>query len=114
MINFFTSKNIWRLYPLVILAAVIAYFHFTGENNQKKLYQKEIHSIVVKRTGWGATKTMYFYLDNGLIIDSNYLYKIDLRVGDSISKKANTRQYNIYRKENGKYRLYRENILMDD
>lgn len=80
-------------------------FILYNENLNRKFVNKKVESIIVKRSNW-QLRTTEFYLQNGLRIDSTYKNKFDLKIGDSISKKSNTRRFKVFRKNNsGKYQL---------
>lgn len=94
-----------RLIPLLILVVMSVMFILYNENLNRKFVNKKVESIVVKRSNW-QLRTTEFYLQNGLRIDSTYKNKFDLKIGDSISKKSNTRRFKVFIKNNsGKYQL---------
>ena len=51
---------------------------------------------------------MEFYLDNGLRIDSSALNEIDIQIGDSIVKDANSWYFKVFKKNIiGHYSYYK-------
>jgi hypothetical protein len=94
-----------RLIPLLILIVMSVMFILYNEGLNQKFVNEKAESIVIKRSNW-QLRTTEFYLQNGLRIDSTYKNKFDLKIGDSISKKSNTRRFKVYRKNNsGKYQF---------
>lgn len=100
------TKNVWRLYPLMILIGIFIYFYFIGKDNRTKFYESKINEKVIDSSDW-QKRTIEYYLENGLSINITVLDSIDLKVGDSISKKTNTNEFKIYRKNTlGNYEYY--------
>ncbi|WP_370899830.1 hypothetical protein [Chryseobacterium gossypii] len=100
-------KNIWRSYPFIILIGIFLYFYFSGKNNNNKFYNNKINCKIVDSNNW-QRRTVEYKLENGLKIDITILDSIKLKVGDSISKEANSKSYNVYRKStSGKYNFYK-------
>ncbi|AZA88157.1 hypothetical protein EG349_15825 [Chryseobacterium shandongense] len=106
-------KNIWRLFPLAILIGIFSYFYFKGKNNRTKFYESKINEKIIDSSDW-QKKTTEYYLENGLSIDITILDNIHLKVGDSISKQAESKKYSIYRKNQfGKYEFYKNYNIND-
>ncbi|WP_430614145.1 hypothetical protein [Flavobacterium sp. JP2137] len=100
------TKNVWRLYPLMILIGIFIYFYFIGKDNRTKFYESKINEKVIDSSDW-QKRTIEYYLENGLSINITVLDSIDLKVGDSISKKTNTNEFKTYRKNTlGNYEYY--------
>lgn len=89
---------------IVLLGIII--FLLYNNNLNKKFFNKKVDDVIIKRNNW-QLRTSEFYLENGLRIDSTYVMPLDLKIGDSISKKSNTGRFDVYRKNNGKYKLYK-------
>jgi hypothetical protein len=93
-------KNILiRLWPLYLIIIIFSFFQIRGCTNNKEFYKNSFGSIVIKRNNWQLRATE-FHLDNGIRIDSAGLPGVnyDLKVGDSISKFANSNEFKVYRK----------------
>ncbi len=104
-------RNSWRLYPLWLLLGLFFYFHFTGTYNRTKFYERSINEKVIDSSSW-QTRTIEYYLENGLSINITVLDRIDLKVGDSIVKGLQTNQFKVYRKESdGKYKFHKHYTL---
>lgn len=99
-----------KILPLVIAIVGITVFIIYNNRLDGKFIQSEVNSKIVKRNNW-QLRTTEFHLKNGLRIDSTFKNKFDLKIGDSISKKLNTRFFLVYRKENGKYKFYKKNAV---
>ncbi|MFC6269867.1 hypothetical protein [Frigoriflavimonas asaccharolytica] len=99
-------KNYKKPWLLLVPFLLILGFYFWGKMNFTKFYKKQINSKIVKRKDW-AVQTVYFHLENKIFIDSNSIDNFDLKIGDSIFKKENTKNFNVYRKKNGKYKFYK-------
>ena len=101
--------KIKKLWPIIIVVIGFLYFFISGNHNNEQFYKEQINSKLIKRSNW-QIRTTEFYMENKLRIDSNYLYNFDLKIGDSISKKKKTKNFDVYRKENGKYKFYKKYI----
>ncbi|TPD69787.1 hypothetical protein [Flavobacterium microcysteis] len=58
----------------------------------------KFNSLIVERNNW-QLRTTEFYMQNGLRIDSNAIYDFKLKLGDSITKDANSDLFKVYRKD---------------
>lgn len=105
--------NIKKMWPVFFVLLLFLFFYLTGHDNQKKFYNEKINSKIIKRSNW-QVRTTEFYLENNLRIDSNYIYNFDLKVGDSIIKEKKSANFNVFRKMNGKYELYKRYNLDAD
>lgn len=102
-------KKIFRFTPLLIVIVGVIMFVFYNSKLNLKFVNLEVQSIIIKRDNW-QLRTTEFYLENGLRIDSNYVNNFDLKIGDSISKKSNTGEFKVYRKNQfGKYQFFENN-----
>ncbi len=98
--------NLLRLLPMLIILVGIIIFLIYNDHLNNKFVRDSVNSVVVKKSNWQLRATE-FYLKNGLRVDSSYIIPLDIKIGDSLSKKNNTGKFNIYRKTNGKYVFYR-------
>jgi hypothetical protein len=89
--------NYLSLIPVFLFIIILLTLHLCGRNNINKFIQQSINCKIVKRNNWQLRATE-FYLQNGLRIDSSYIQPFDVKVGDSIAKKANSKKFNVYRK----------------
>lgn len=105
-----TLKFKKNLVPLFIVVSGVTVFLVYNIQLNKKFIQVEVNSIIIKRNNW-QLRTTEFYLKNGLRIDSTFKDHFDLKIGDSISKRPNTKTFSVYRKKNGKYKFYRKNTI---
>lgn len=101
-------KNIWKLIPLAVIVGVFLFFYFKGKNARMKFYESKVNEKIVSSNNWQKRTTEY-YLENGLSIDITILDSIHLNIGDSISKEANTTEFNIYKmNKEGRYEFYKK------
>lgn len=101
-------KKSLRFIPLLVVTIGVIAFIFYNAKLNGKFINSGFESIIVKRYNW-QLRTTEFYLENGLRVDSNYVDNFDLKIGDSISKNANTGMFKVYRKDlSGKYQFYKK------
>ncbi|WP_433833418.1 hypothetical protein [Flavobacterium anhuiense] len=105
-----TLKFKKNLIPLFIVVSGVTVFIVYNIQLNKKFIQVEVNSIIIKRNNW-QLRTTEFYLKNGLRIDSTFKDNFDLKIGDSISKRPNTKTFSVYRMKNGKYKFYKKNTI---
>lgn len=87
-------KKILKILPILAIASIFLIASIIGKIKSNKFYKKQSNSIVVSREkGFGA---IYVY---GLEIRSLNKDYVDIEVGDSIVKKANSWKYSIFRKD---------------
>lgn len=103
--------NILRLLPMFIGLVAVIIFMVYNNNLNNKFINNSVNTVVVKKSNWQLRATE-FYLKNGLRIDSTYIIPLDLKIGDSISKRSNTGKFDVYRKNKDKYEFYKSyNII---
>jgi len=91
-----------KFIPILPLFIILGYFYVKESLNKNNFYKNQIHSNIIRYSDW-QIRTTEFYLNKGLRISSAY-NKLDLQIGDSISKDANTYIYYVYRKNSlGKF-----------
>lgn len=96
-----------KLIPQFIFVLAIFSYLIYANWKTRQFYVKEVNSKIMDRNNWQSRSTV-FTLENGLIISKNYAYPLDLKVGDSISKKANTGKFKLFRKnDTSNYKLYK-------
>lgn len=100
-------KFLKKFWPVLFIFLFFLFFYLTGRINDKKFYIEKVNSKIIKRNNW-QVRTTEFYLENNLMIDSNRIYNFDLKIGDSITKEKRTTIFNVYRKINGKYVLFKQ------
>ena len=90
-----------------VIVFVFLFFYFRGRINDNKFFTEKINSKVTSRNSWQG-RAMEFYLDNGLRIDSSALNEIDIQIGDSIVKDANSWYFKVFKKNTiGHYSYYK-------
>ena len=98
-------KKYIKFLPIVIVVIAILAFLVYNNKQNKNFYREKVNSTVVARNNWQLRATE-FYLKNGLRVDSTYIMPLDLKIGDSISKEAESNIFKIYRKDKlNRYRL---------
>jgi len=97
----------WKLSPAILVFSILVFFEITGRINDNQFLKRDLNSVIVKYSKWQVRTTEYF-LSNNLVIYSVY-NKLDLQINDSIVKKANTYQFDVYRKNNfGRYQFVKK------
>lgn len=100
-------RNYIKFLPIVIVVIVVVVFLVYNNHPNNRFYIEKVNSKVVKRSNW-QLRTTEFYLKNGLMIDSTGILPLNIKVGDSISKEANTQKFNVYRKNRAnKFKLHK-------
>jgi hypothetical protein len=99
-------NNKLRFLPLIAVFLILIIYLLYQNNLNQTFFYKSVNSTIIKRNNWQLRATE-FYLKNGLRIDSTYITPFELKIGDSISKKANTGKFRVYRKINNKYIFYK-------
>lgn len=107
-VNHFKLRNTrWvRIYiPIAIIIVLIITMIIHSYRVTTNFYRNPSNSIIINRSNWQLRSTS-FYLDNGIQIDSFSNFKFDLKIGDSIVKKAQSKKFDVYRKNGAfKYQL---------
>lgn len=104
-------KKLFRLIPFLFVTLALITFLIYNHRLNQKFTNQEVESVIVKRNNW-QLRTTEFYLKNGLRIDSTYQDNFDLKIGDSIFKKPNTRKFTVYRKDLfNKYHFYKNYFI---
>lgn len=99
-------KNIWKLFPLVLIAGTIFYFERKSFTEKNRLKDAALSNVVVKiKSNWSGGRSYDYITDNNYTI--TLLNNDTLQVGDSIVKKANTSNFKVYRKTKGVYSFYK-------
>jgi hypothetical protein len=99
-------KNIWKIWPLLLILSVILFFELKGRQERKVLFNSTLNNKVIKvKNNWSGGRSYDYITDNGIVI--TLLNRDTLLVGDSISKVANTSRFDVYRKNNGIFEFYK-------
>ncbi len=109
------KKNmVINIFVILIVLAPIIFSIIREKKNKEKLYENQINSKVMSHSDW-QTNSREYYLRNGLYISLNINDTAEIKIGDSISKRSNTYEYQIYRR-NGlqRYELYKQKIIRND
>ncbi|KAA2220659.1 hypothetical protein [Chryseobacterium sediminis] len=94
-------KTFYRFLPILLGLVVFGYFYlyklvYLGN---KRFKENSINERIIDSNNWPKRSTFY-YLKGGLSIELSVLDSLHLKIGDSISKEANTTEFNVYRKNN--------------
>lgn len=106
-------KNIWKLFPLVLICCIIFFFNRKSSIERTQFFKTELtNCIVSKNNNWSGGRSYNYITDNGFVIT---LLKKDnsIQIGDSIVKKSDTNHISIYRKNNNKYQFYKNYSIND-
>jgi len=95
------------LYPFVIVIFTIFYFERKGYKEKKELYKTQLENKIIKiKNNWSGGRSYDYITDNDIVI--TILNSDTLRIGDSISKPANAKNLDVYRKsKNGQYEFFK-------
>ena len=100
-----------RLYPVALFFLIPLFFWIRGKLNDNKFFPQKINSKIISRNNW-QIRTTEFTMDNGLRIDSSIINEVDLQIGDSITKEANSWYFIVFKKDfDGKYKLSKSYIF---
>ncbi|MGD1319007.1 hypothetical protein [Chryseobacterium sp. 2R14A] len=91
------NKKYIKFLPLVIAVIAISVYLVYANYNYARFSREKVNSKVVGRSNW-QLRTTEFYLENGLQVDSTGILPYNIKVGDSISKEANSLKFKVYRK----------------
>ncbi|RRQ46196.1 hypothetical protein [Chryseobacterium sp. SC28] len=105
----------YRFIPILLGMIAFCYFYLYRYVylNSKYFEQNKINSKIIKVYNYENKSLQFYYTDDYCITNTDT--KGDtLKIGDSISKEANTESFKIYRKNQlGKYEFYK-NYLMEE
>lgn len=99
----------YRLIPIFLGLIIFGYFYIYKYvyQNSSNFYKNPIQTKIIKIRNY-ENKSLQFYYTNQYCITTTDTKNDTLQIGDSISKKANTGKFSIYRKDNfGKYKFYK-------
>ncbi|TXF79044.1 hypothetical protein [Chryseobacterium sp.] len=103
------AKSYYRFIPILLGLIAFSYFYlykFVYLGN-KKFKESSINEKIIDSSNWPKRSTFY-YLQHGLSVEQSVLDSLHLKIDDSISKEANTTEFNVYRKsKEGKYEFYK-------
>ena len=92
---------------MVLIIVFFLVFYLIGKKERDNFYISEINSKIIICSD-PQKKVVEYYLPNDLQIDVTVVDDIDIKVGDSISKKAQTSKYSVYKKnDKGKYVFFK-------
>lgn len=108
------AKNIWRLFPVLIIVVIIVFFERKGSLEREKFYDTPINShILIKKNNWSGGRSYDYITKSNIII--TLLSNDSLKIGDSISKEAKTSKFTVYRKnQTENYEFYKNYDLKED
>jgi hypothetical protein len=103
--------EVLKFWPFAIFAGIIIYFFIHGQIIERKFYRSKINSIIIDSDF--SQHVIEYFLKDGLQIDErqhNYTLEkgeMDVNVGDSIVKQANSFDFDVYKKDGaGDYQFY--------
>lgn len=101
-------KSIWPVFSAIMLVVIyFSVFYLIGKKERDDFCKNEINSKITSCSN-PQKKVVEYYLPNNLQIDVSVVDEIDIKVGDSISKKKQTSEYSVYKKnEKGKYYFFK-------
>ena len=95
--------KLYKNHPIIILLILSTPFIFfgtfqiLGNREREKFYKNKINSTIISSSDL-EKKVVEYYLPNNLEIDVTVVDTIDINVGDSIAKKANSWYYNVFKR----------------
>ena len=97
-------NNIWKLLPVFLIIGIIIFFEKKGDTERTRFYKSNINSYIIKKkNNWSGGRSYDYITDKNIII--TLLNNDTINIGDSISKEANTGDFEVYR-INTKLRKY--------
>ena len=87
----------WNLFVILFIPIILLILYINGKINEDKFFKAKINSQITSKSTW-AVKATYFYMDNGLSIDSSAFNEFDIQLGDSIVKDANSWYFKVFKK----------------
>jgi len=98
----------YKILPLILALIAFLYFYcykyvFANSNH---FYKNEINSKIMEVKNY-ENKSLQFFYDKNYCITTTNTQGDALRIGDSISKKQNSSEFRVFRKQNGNYSLYK-------
>jgi hypothetical protein len=82
--------------PIFCIIFRFAYLNISGRMDRQRFYESSINSLVIQAKVFEG-RTKEFKLENGMAL-FYFINSDNLRIGDSISKKINTFEFDVYRK----------------
>ena len=95
------------MYPIVLVVCLFLYIQIEAYIERKELYKTQLGNKIVKiKNNWSGGRSYDYITDNDIVI--TILNSDTLKIGDSISKPANAKNLDVYRKsKNGKYEFFK-------
>ena len=95
------------LYPIVLVVIILFFFDRKGHMQRKKMQQTPLNNKIVKiKNNWQGEYSYNYITDNNIVISPPN--KDTLKIGDSISKPANVKAFDVYRKnKDGQYEFFK-------
>ncbi|RQO42316.1 hypothetical protein DBR39_00110 [Chryseobacterium sp. KBW03] len=103
------GKIYYRFIPILLGLIAFTYFYLYKIVflNNNYFYKNNVESKIVKVYNY-ENKSLQFYYSNDYCITTTDTKNDTLMIGDSISKKANTAKFKVYRKnKEDKYKFYK-------
>ncbi|MGP1501714.1 MAG: hypothetical protein ACTTJM_08045 [Bergeyella cardium] len=103
------KTDIYRLLPMIIgIFGFGYYYYYSVYCNSKYFVDNAVNTKIIRVYNY-ANKSLQFYYTDRYCITTSSTSGDTLIIGDSISKKANSPIFNIYRKnkDNGKYKFHK-------
>jgi hypothetical protein len=87
----------------IVIDQTITYF------KDKLFFESALNTTIVKiKNNWSGGRSYDYITKNNVIIILEYSDSLNLKIGDSVVKKSNTRIFYVYRKgEDSDYKFYR-------
>lgn len=100
--------NILKLLPFALIIGLIIALQIRGMTFTKSFYKKTINLKVVSSNDW-QLRSIDFYLSDNTRINFTQPIGDKFKIGDSVSKPANSYMFKVYRKnETGEYEFFKE------
>lgn len=103
------AKNYYRFIPILLGLIVFSYFYVYRIviRNNNYFYKNNVQAKIIKIYNY-ENKSLQFYYSDDYCITTTDTKNDTLRIGDSISKNANTEDFRIFRKDSlGRYNFYK-------
>lgn len=103
------AKSYYRFIPVLLGLIAFTYFYVYRIviRNNNYFYKNNLQAKIIKIYNY-ENKSLQFYYNDDYCITTTNTKNDTLRIGDSISKNANTEDFRIFRKDSlGRYNFYK-------
>ena len=103
------TKKLWIFFPIILFFGIIIFFESKSYFERKHFFERKLNTLVFKKKGnWSGGRSYDYLTKNKIVITLIKSDSIILELGDSIVKKANSWDFEIYKSDiTGQYRFHK-------